>query len=186
MTATRGFAFPCLARGLGDVLHDPPDSSTVSAALHARASTDPRAVTAVARVRPSASRLLRGVAGSRPARGRATGCGPAGHGATTGPGPDHAALSPPAGQWPSGPRRPQHRVAQAALDVDLVASTAMGHKRLLSPCRPKAEWIGLRNDKAPDKPNAWGASKRASFWRSSPPMVPVDQASLDDCRNQAA
>src|SRR5215212_1449745 len=75
-------------------------------ALHARASTDPWAVTAVARVRPSASRLLRGVAGTGRALGRATGCGPAGHGVTTGPGPDHAALSPPAGQWPSGPRRP--------------------------------------------------------------------------------
>src|SRR5215218_11204647 len=38
---------------------------------------------------------------------------------------------------------PQHRLTQAALDMDLVASAAMRHERLLSPCRPKADWIGV-------------------------------------------
>src|SRR5215207_10088560 len=64
----------------------------------------PQCVSAVARVRREAPRVLWVAVGSRPAPGPATESGPAGRGAWTGPRPDRRAPSPPARRWPSGPR----------------------------------------------------------------------------------
>jgi hypothetical protein len=90
-----------------EVMHDPPNRPMASVAVHAHRSMDPHGGGSGSTVGGSAA------AGScriSPTPSLTTRCGPAGYAATTGPLPDHAAPSPPAQQWPSGPRRTRPEV----------------------------------------------------------------------------